>query len=504
MSAAPIGMAAISTWPCKNVRMLKFIRQYRVWVVAWLVLSGLSCGWLGRAALTQLRDAFETDARIVHRLLSQRAVQHDAIMATLALLQSGADTTRPEQRLPSVYPQILAVQRRDRNGDWEEPRFASADSQSRALKRAVLVDADFVQGRYWLVLHADTSYAMQIDMRGLVPWSEWPMQPQVSPVRVSLESAGQHFVLQSGNTERKVWRFDFAKPVAADSQSFNVIAVRHAGWAEMPWGWMVAWVGFITLLLAGLVAAQRQRTARRRAEELLRLGQVARLNAMGELAAGMAHEVNQPLTAMLANTQAAGRLLAETPPDVETARSALTQAVQQAQRAAKVVGRLRRSVELPDLVAKLHAVDLRAAVNKALYLLEPQLKQCGVDPEVQGAGAVSVLAEPVAVDQIIHNLLMNAMQALERVTRSERTLTLTLEVATAHGVLTICDSGPGIGADVMPRIFEPFFTTRDGGLGLGLSLCETLATGMNGTLSAANHALRGAEFTLRLPLAPRP
>ena len=472
--------------------------------MAWLVLSALGWGWLGRNELVQLRDAFETDARIVHRLLSQRAVQHDAIMATLALLQSGTDASRPEQRLPSVYSQILAVQRRDRHAVWDAPRFAAADTQSQALKRAVMADTDFALGRYWLVLHADTSYAMQIDMRGLVPWSEWPMPPESSPVRVTLEAAGQQFVLQAGHAGTKLWRFDFSKHLASDSQPFDVVAVRYVGWSELPWGWMLVWVLAVAALLTALAAVQGQRAARRRAEELLRLGQVARLNALGELAAGMAHEVNQPLTAMLANTQAAGRLLSETPPDVETARTAMMDAAQQAQRASAVVGRLRRSLELPDVAAQLRPLDLRAAVNNALYLLEPQLRQCGVEPAVQASGAVIVLADAVAVDQIIHNLLMNAMQALERVTGAERGMTLTLKSAGDQGMLVVHDSGPGIAADVLPRIFEPFFTTRSGGLGLGLSLCETLATGMNGTLSAVNHATRGAEFTLTLPLAVQP
>lgn len=489
---------------CKNGCMAKLISMHRMAIIAWIVLSALGCLWLGNMALGQLREGFETDARIVHRLLSQRAVQHDAIMATLALLQAASGADHPESRLTSVYPQILAVQRRDRDTRWEDPRFAAADVRSRTLKRAVMVDADFVRGRYWLVLAADSSYALQIDMRGFAPWSEWPMQPASSPVRVTLEVAGQHFVLQAGSTIVRGWRFDFSKHLASDSQPFDVVAVRHLGWLELPWGWMFVWLAVVAMLLAGLTAVRRQRAARRRAEELLRLGQVARLNTLGELAAGMAHEVNQPLAAILANTQAASRLLAESPPDVETARSAMTHAVQQAQRAAAVVGRLRRAVELPDLAAQVRPLDLNAAVRDALYLLEPQLTKCGVEPAVRSVGAVSVLADPVAVEQIIHNLLLNAMQALELVPPAECVLTLTIATSMDQVVLTVRDSGPGIAADVLPRIFEPFFTTRDGGLGLGLSLCETLATGMNGSMSATNHAVRGAEFTLTLPLATHP
>lgn len=471
------------------------------WILAWLAVSLPGVVWIGHNALEQLREAFETDARIVHRLLSQRAVQHDAILSMLALLQSSSDATRPEQRLPSVYPQILAVKRRDGGQAWDEPRFAAAERQSRQARRPVLAAADFAKARYWLVLAADTGYALQIDMRGLAPWSEWPMRPETSPVRVMLEYAGQRLVLQPGSIGSTGWRFDFAKHLATDSQPFDVVAVSQVRWSQLPWGWMLAWVALVAALLAGVQGAHRQREARRRAEALLRLGKVARLNALGELAAGMAHEVNQPLAAVLANTQAAKRLLADTPPDIETAQSAMASAVQQAQRAAEVVGRLRRAVDAPEGATEIEAVDLHAALSRALYLLAPQLQACGVTPALQAAGAVNVLADPVALEQVIHNLLLNAMQALERVPRGERTLTLSLNAAAAQGALIVHDSGPGIAADVLPRLFDPFFTTRDGGLGLGLSLCETLATRMNGTLTADNHATRGAVFTLRLPLA---
>eukprot|EP01036_Dinobryon_divergens_P013500 gene13500-18218_t len=117
------------------------------------------------------------------------------------------------------------------------------------------------------------------------------------------------------------------------------------------------------------------------------------------------------------------------------------------------------------------------------------------------------MADPVALDQIVHNLILNALQALEQVPTAQRRLTLTLRTVDGtvggQGELAVADSGPGIPPDVLPRLFEPFFSTREGGLGLGLSLCETLASGMGGSLSAANNTTGGAVFRLRLPLAVR-
>ncbi len=470
--------------------------------IAGVVVAAVGCVVIARLEFSNLRAAFETDARIVHRLLSQRTAQHDAVMAMLVLLQPDNHAAHPEQRIPSVYPQILNVQQRKVESTWPDAALRSAEDESRHNRRAAVASVDFANGRYQLVQAAIlNSYAAQIDLRGMVPWEEWPMPRETSPVRVLLQYNGQQFVLQPGHGHRGWWQFDFRKRLAADSQPFVVVAVRNVGGADLPWIKMLGWTLLTAAALAALLALERQRAKRRRAEELLRLGQVARLNTLGELAAGMAHELNQPLTALLANTQAARRLLDDDPPELATAREAMQRAAEQARRAADVVGRLRRIVERPDVAGQLQPVSLEAAVGNALYLLEPELQRLAVKPAVNSA-AVSVLAEPVALEQIIHNLLINALQALAQVPVGERKLILAMTAANHKGVLTVRDSGPGIAADVLPRLFEPFFTTREGGLGLGLSLCESLAAGMGGALTAAAHMPRGAAFTLQLPLVP--
>lgn len=484
--------------------MLKAQQHRWIGLLLWGLITALGGVVLARMELAQQREAFETDARIVHRLLSQRVVQHDAVMATLALLQTAPDASQPEQRLTSLYPQILSVQRRDPGAAWPDERLRVAETLSRALRRPALAGVDFARGRYLLVLAAEpASFALQMDLRAVVPWSEWPMAPETSPVRVVLEHEGQDWVLQPGRLGEGGWRFDFHKHLAAESQPFDVAAWRQVGWGELPWGWMLAWAALVAGALSGWVALLRQRAARRRAEELLRLGQVARLNTLGELAAGMAHELNQPLTALLANTQASARLLDEDPPDMPVIRGAMAQAVEQARRASAVVGRLRRAVERPDLAAQLQPADLQQAVKNALYLLEPEFNRRAVVPGLAlPAAPVTVLAEPVALEQIIHNLLMNALQALEQVAPGERQLTVAVSASAAQGCISVSDSGPGMTEEVLARIFEPFFTTREAGLGLGLSLCETLATGMGGSLHAGQQAPRGAQFRLSLPLAP--
>ncbi len=472
--------------------------RFAIWVLAWALLGALGAVLLARDHLGQLRNTFDTDARIVHRLLSQRVVQHDALLSSMALLQPPAGG---EQRLSSVYPQILEVKRREGAAQWADKALTQAEANSRSKRRAELARLDFAQGRYILVSAADpASFALRLDLQAVVPWAEWPMNPKSSPVRVSLEHQGQQYIVQPGQLGAGGWRFEAQKNLASESQPFNAVAVQQVGWSQLPLLRIAAWLGLVAAALAALFTLLRQREQRSRAEKLLRLGQVARLNQMGELAAGLAHELNQPLTAILANTQAAQRLLAEDPPELGTAREAMKQAATQARRASDVIARLRRSID-PSTQAPLQAVSLADAAKAALNLLQPELHKHHVNAALDAPQPVLVMADPIAVEQIIHNLITNAIQAMANTPANQRSLTLSVASEGAKGVLLVRDSGSGISAEALPRLFEPFFSTREGGLGLGLSLCESLAEKMDGQLTASNHSPTGATFKLALPLA---
>lgn len=247
------------------------------------------------------------------------------------------------------------------------------------------------------------NHALQIDPLKVIFRDEWPFAPD-GPVRVEL--FGSELSLE------------FARGVPVHAQPTCL--------TEWPWRWLVAWIVFVTLIVSAYSAWQRLRRDRRRAQELLRIGQVGRLNALGELAAGMAHELNQPLSAALVSAQAARRLLAEVPPELDTARLAVEAAAVQSRRAADVVMRLRRLVEAPDTTKALASVQVADALFAVLELLDPELRQLAVKVEVLGS-APPVLADPVALEQIIFNLLRNALQALADVSAGQRVLTLRLD-----------------------------------------------------------------------------
>lgn len=486
-------------------------RLYLLFLALWLCLALLVSGIEISTSRARHEDTFLTEARIMHRLLSQRAVQHEAILATLALLQPGGQLAAASEahRLPAVYPQILRVDRRVAAAAWASElsaELAAGEAESQRQRRVVLAAIDAQAGHYWLVLAAHpASYALTIDTHAMVPWEEWPLPQQGSPVRAALQYGAQEILISPGSLAGESgWlgqRLSFNKTIAADSQPFNVVISRQLDWSSLPWGRLALWwLG--SAALCGLLAwLQMQRLAQRRAEELLRFGQIARLNTLGELAAGLAHELNQPLAAVSANTQAASRLLNDEPPDLDTARKAMTQAVSQARRAAEVLARLRRAIERPGLAERMKAVSLHTAARNVLTLLQAETRRLSIEPTLTGEAVLRVQADPVALEQIIHNLVMNALQAMAHTPEAARRLMLQIYVDGGMARLRIADGGPGIPTEALPRLFEPFFSTREGGLGLGLSLCETLATSMGGRLGATNLASGGAEFCLSLPLA---
>ena len=486
------------------------------WFSGWVAGCALGATLLIGQSIDRQREAFYTDARIAHRLLSQRAVQHEAVLATLSLMQPAL-----EARLPAVYPQFLQVWRRAGGAAWPgspslQARLSTAERDAGGARLAL---ADLAAGRFWVVAspfaQADANaaaYALEVSLPLMVPWTEWPYGPATDTVstqgtRVRLEYGDQQWVIHPGpanQTGGTLQRFVFRKTLAAPSQPFDLVAERPYRWPDLPFwtlgGGALAWtaaLGMLALLL-------RQRQARRRAEALLRLGQVSRLNALGELAAGLAHELNQPLTAVLASTQAAIRMIDETPEDWTEVRQAMTQSVTQARRAAEVVARLRRQIERPDSSAR-QSVDLAVLVRGVVQLMAPECRKRGVEVQAPADASTSplVLADPVALEQIVHNLVGNALNALAGT--ASPTLRLSVQTSAnepATVQLRVRDNGPGVPPELRERLFEPFVSGRPGGLGLGLSLCQTLAEEMGGRL-AHQTVTPGAEFILELP-AHRP
>jgi signal transduction histidine kinase len=235
------------------------------------------------------------------------------------------------------------------------------------------------------------------------------------------------------------------------------------------------------------------------AQQRSQLAHQSRVVMLGELSGALAHELSQPLTAILSNAQAALRLLPADPVDLDELRNIVTDIVADDIRAGRVISRLRAL--LKNDPAQHLPLDVNEVALDALRLMRIDLLNRNVPVITQlGAGLPLVEGDRVQLQQVLLNLLINGREAMDGA--PDRTLTLRTVALTDGGVeVSVTDRGSGIPPENLERIFEPFVSAKPEGLGLGLAICRTIVTAHHGRLWATNNADRGASlhFTLRPP-----
>ncbi|MBV8278938.1 MAG: PAS domain S-box protein [Verrucomicrobia bacterium] len=272
-------------------------------------------------------------------------------------------------------------------------------------------------------------------------------------------------------------------------------------------------------------------TKRKRAEEKLRekeislreaqnqLAHVSRVNMMGELAASIAHEVNQPLAGMLTNASASLRWLAGDSPDLAEARDAIQRIVRDGSRASDVMGRMRA------LFKKAPAAQERVVVNstiqEVLALAQPELRRNRVPLQTQFADHLPVvIGDKIQLQQVILNLVMNAIEAMKGIPEASRELQVSSHKITEAGslpgqetnapsganereqsfvLIAVRDSGPGLDPKQLQRVFETFYTTKPFGMGMGLAISRSIVEAHRGRLWVTPNTPRGAVFQFTLP-----
>jgi len=253
-------------------------------------------------------------------------------------------------------------------------------------------------------------------------------------------------------------------------------------------------------------------TEQKRAQEMLQeaqqtlyttqgeLAQVSRLTTMGELAASIAHEVNQPLTAVTNNANACLRLLARHNLDPEVLRRALEEIVADGTRASAVIARIRAFMKKTPAEKK--ELDINDVIQEVLALARRELSENRVLLELQLTKALPhVLADRVQLQQVLLNLIMNAVEAMTAVTDGRRMLSVQSQVDESGDVMVMVrDSGTGLGSEG-DRVFNPFFTTKSNGMGMGLPISRSLIEGYGGRLWASSNSPHGAVFSFTLPIA---
>lgn len=249
------------------------------------------------------------------------------------------------------------------------------------------------------------------------------------------------------------------------------------------------------------------RTDRRRAEEAEKAAEMAhvmRLSALGELGSGLAHELNQPLGAIVNYAQGSLRRLQaanSAPPGVITA---MQEIINEAMRAARIILHLRQLVhkESPEQ----EPMNINAAVHELVRMFHGETLRQGVIVELQLDDTLPpVLANQVQIEQVLLNLIQNSMEAMATTPLGERRLTLCTRKFNGDAIeVLVCDTGPGIPAAMEDKIFEPFQTTKEKGLGMGLSISWSIIQAHQGQLWATPNTVRGTCFHFTLPISAEP
>jgi C4-dicarboxylate-specific signal transduction histidine kinase len=251
-----------------------------------------------------------------------------------------------------------------------------------------------------------------------------------------------------------------------------------------------------------LLERQRRRSAevesRSRLQDMIHLDRVA---VVGAMSASIAHELNQPLGAIMANAEAAELLLAARPMDHDQIKEILADIRESDQRAGDIIAHMRGLLKKPS-VAELQPFDLHDAIRDALHILEPEARRRGVVMTAhQVQGALPVRADQVHMEQVILSLATNAMDAMQNCAPGARKLSVHTVLAGESDVeVSVSDSGPGIPNDKLRRIFEAFHTTKRQGTGLGLAIVRTIVENCGGKVWAENRPGGGAVVRFTLPL----
>ncbi|MET0105502.1 MAG: PhnD/SsuA/transferrin family substrate-binding protein [Sedimenticola sp.] len=257
--------------------------------------------------------------------------------------------------------------------------------------------------------------------------------------------------------------------------------------------------------VVGSVVVFRDISERKQAEEEARqhqmdLAHVARLSTMGEMASGIAHEINQPLTAIATNAHACIRMLEAGGEKNERIADVVEKIGAQAERAGEIIRQLRQFVRKEQ--PQLSAVNLNELIDEVVTLLKPEARRADVRIELDLEQEIStVLAQHIQIDQVILNLARNAIEAMQDMTAGDRVLTITTRQGGKNAVIvTVADTGPGLSEEVREQVFNPFVTTKPSGMGLGLSISQGIIDAHKGRLYVDSNPGEGAVFRFMLPV----
>ncbi len=262
-------------------------------------------------------------------------------------------------------------------------------------------------------------------------------------------------------------------------------------------GAFLGYRGVCTDVTAAIRADQAEEALRKAQAEL---AHVTRVTTLGELTASIAHEINQPLAAVIANADACLSWLQRNPPDLNAARRSVDWIIEDGKRASDVIRHVRALAKQTDI--EMVPLDASAVVLEAVALVQREMASHAVSVRMELSSALpEIFGDRIQLQQVLINLIMNGIEAMEGVDDRPRELAIRSAADGDHAVLvSVADSGAGICEQAMDRLFTPFFTTKSSGMGMGLSICRSIVEAHGGRLSAAPNQGHGATFQITLPV----
>jgi signal transduction histidine kinase len=431
-------------------------------IIGWLVLALLSSGGLTAYFLQQQYEEKSASFRILYRDVTVKLSQHDAIIPLLPASQYSREVQR-------IFPQIIHW----RSHPGIEPR------------RTIVVEPN---GRYWLNID---NQSLLIDLNRLMG----DLIGENSFRHLALHWNNQLLFAQGAVQAPYYWQWD--KVIASQSQPFVLSAGDNPDWSALPWPVILSPALFWGLVL--YLINQYRTNRRRRDIDALRThyAEITRLNTLGELTAGIVHELNQPLTAILSYNQTALRLIRQK--HTEQLPPLLEAAVVQIKRTDSLLQQFRQ--KLTSERVDYQPVALAGLWARVVTLLDNEIRSKKVKILTRIPDDLPALfAPPLWIEQILHNIASNAIQAQENNVTGTAWIRLEVSVINEGISLTLTDGGPGLTEQALQQVFMPFFTTRPQGIGLGMALTDTLIQRLNGTIEASNISGQGACFRLWLPI----
>lgn len=482
------------------------------------------------------RSGIEADlnreSAILHRLVSQRADQHDAHLTSLSALATSGEKVPVDlflqvaAAIQRFYPRIAGIYLVPLKLGSQSIASIGAETSSveplvrktvpRSAGELIVISSPTNPDRYLIIKRSPNSdearygLALEVSAKALLAsdaqfWKKKSASISLSlPDKTELTRPGAKIV---SSESRFAAPITFTKALGSRSQPLMLTTRVNPVFADIaPLGWLVSGLILVGVLLIGLGLIYQLLSRTRSAELRARLGeheaqiaQASRINALGEMASGMAHELTQPLTAILSQSQAGIRLLARGGATTAAVKDVLNVNITQSKRAAAILFRLREWSKGGHTTPSKQS--LNQCIENVTLLLDQEIQRLQIDMVVKLDAAEPItMGNSVEIEQVIFNILRNAMDVLKTEEISDRRISVGTAIVGTDAVIEIADNGPGIAPEMLERLYEPFQSSKEDGMGLGLALCERIMERMNGRLEIANGAAGGVSARAMFPL----